>query len=177
VKDALEAMRARDQARPEGDRRHRVLPTKDFATLCRKKGVKSEPKHLLDYLHRSGVVFYREKLMRGRIVLDQAWALEAIYAVFEREGGAYERIRRQHGRFTLADLTTTAWRGRGDDERALFLDMMRACGVSFRLDRPGAEGETTRYIAPELLPERADVEADILRDWDTGQPIRERAYR
>jgi internalin A len=131
---------------------------------------------LLNYLHRSGVVFYRPKLM-NRIVLDQAWALEAIYAVFEREGGAYKRIRGHRGRFTLADLTSTAWRGRGDDERALFLDMMRACGVGFRLDRYEPEDETTRYIAPELLPERANVEADIARDWDTGQPIRERIYR
>ena len=80
--------------------------------------------------------------MRDRIVLDQAWALEAIYAVFAR-GAAYKLDPRNGGRFTLADLATTAWRGRGPDERALFLDMMRACGVCFRLDRQG-RSETTR---------------------------------
>ncbi len=103
--------------------------------------------------------------MRDRIVLDQAWALEAIYAVFEREGGAYERIRAQRGRFTLADLTTTAWRGRGDDERALFLDMMRACGVCFRLDRhSGAKTRRRAISRRNCCPSARDVEADIRRD-------------
>ena len=40
---------------------------------------------LLDYLHHAGIVFYREGLFDDRIVLDQAWALEAVYAVFHRE--------------------------------------------------------------------------------------------
>jgi internalin A len=176
VKAALEAMRAEDQARPEAERRLRVVEASEFEALCRDQGVKSEPRHLLNYLHRSGVVFYRPELM-DRIVLDQAWALAAIYAVFEREQGAYKRIRANRGRFTLADLSTTVWQGQGGEQRALFLDMMCACGVAFRLDRHGAEDETARYIAPELLPERAEVEADIRRDWDTDQPIRARRYR
>ena len=44
-------------------------------------------------------------------MLDQGWALEAIYAVFAR-GAAYELIKRNGGRFRPDDLAITAWRDR-----------------------------------------------------------------
>jgi len=41
------------------------------------------------YLDANGTVFHRPGLFHGRVVLDQGWALEAIYAVFDRVGGIH----------------------------------------------------------------------------------------
>jgi internalin A len=45
----------------------------------------SDKEALFDFLHHNGIIFYRDGLFAGRIVLDQNWALEAIYALFDRE--------------------------------------------------------------------------------------------
>jgi internalin A len=157
VKAALESLYEVDQKRPVRERRHRTLTTDEFATICRNHGVKSEPKHLLQYLHRTGVVFHRPDLMQDRIVLDQAWALEAIYAVFERSD-AYYRIKSDRGRFRPSDLAATAWRDRSEADRALFLEMMRECGVCFQPREGDLDtGEEPVYVAPELLPAREKV--------------------
>jgi len=176
VKAALESLYDEDQQQPIGERRHRTLTTDEFAGICRDQGIESEPKHLLRYLHRTGVVFHRPDLMAERIVLDQAWALEAIYAVFE-PGRAYARIKGERGRFRPSDLAIGAWKDRSQPERALFLDMMRACGVCFRLREgaPDADEEPV-YVAPELLPKREKVAVLIDSLWNTSDPIRERRY-
>ena len=176
VEAALERLRGEDQQRPIGARRHRTLTLREFAAICRKQGVKSEPQHLLQYLHRTGVVFHRPDLMAERIVLDQAWALEAIYAVFE-PGRAYSRIKSERGRFRPSDLTINAWKDRSQSERALFLDMMRACGVCFRLREGNRDtDEEPVYIAPEMLPARDTVKVLVDALWNTSDPIRERRY-
>ena len=110
-------------------------------------------------------------------MLDQGWALEAIYAVFAR-GAAYELIKRNGGRFRPDDLAITAWRDRSPAERALFLDMMRACGVCFQLDRRKQRDDAlSEYLAPELAPSRAEIADAISLAWETGQPVHERRYR
>ncbi len=174
VKAALERLRETDQKRPIGARRHRTLTTDAFAAICRDQEVKSEPQHLLQYLHRTGVVFHRPDLMAERIVLDQGWALEAIYAVFDR-GRAYSRIKSERGRFRPSDLAIGAWKDRSEAERALFLDMMRACGVCFQLREGNRDtDEEPVYIAPEMLPARDTVKVLVDSLWNTSDPIRER---
>ncbi len=77
-------MRAADDKLPSDQRRHRTLTQAEFRQLCAETELKSEPEFLLDYLHRAGVVFYRADIFKDRIILDQSWALDAIYAVFRR---------------------------------------------------------------------------------------------
>jgi len=38
----------------------------------------------LQFLHNKGVVFHSPGLFHDRIILDQSWALDAVYAVFDR---------------------------------------------------------------------------------------------
>jgi TIR domain len=47
--------------------------------------IASDKAALLDFLHHNGVVFHHLGLFGNRIVLDQNWALEAIYAIFDRK--------------------------------------------------------------------------------------------
>ena len=98
VKAKLEAMRAADAKLPSRQRRHRTLTQADFRKICAEAELKSEPEFLLDYLHRAGVVFYRSDIFKDRIILDQTWALDAIYAVFNQTD-SYHQLRRFGGRF------------------------------------------------------------------------------
>ena len=105
----LEAWRNEDQSRPTETREHRTLSQAEFRNLCEQAGGVSSPESLLAYLHNLGVVFYQPALFHDRIILDHSWALEAVYAVFDRRK-AYSLILSQGGRFTRSLLAMTAWR-------------------------------------------------------------------
>ena len=102
---------------------------------CTGQGRVSDPALLLDYLHNSGTVFYREGLFGNRIILDQAWALEAVYAVFDRASQAFKKIERNHGRFRRSELAEWVWQKHGVPEQELFLSFMRQCGICFAIQR------------------------------------------
>ena len=98
---------------------------------------------LLDYLHQTGTVFYDPGLFHGHIVVDQQWALDAIYSVFERGSGVFKHIRdRRKGRFTASELALLLWDKAGHDEaaQALFISMMRSCSICFELRSAGESG-------------------------------------
>jgi internalin A len=98
---------AEDQARPADQRRHQLLDPAEFSHLCDEVGGISDKEALLDFLHHNGVIFYRPGLFAGRIVLDQNWALDAIYALFDREKTL--PLLRGYGRFNRADLQRLIW--------------------------------------------------------------------
>jgi internalin A len=116
-------------------------------------------------------VFYRPGLFDDRIILDQAWALEAIYAVFNREN-CYRPLLHLRGRFTRAILEALAWRGYSTAEQEVFLGMMRSCGICFvHRRRAGDRDEYEEYIAPDLLPKRAEIQAELDAIWDEQAPV------
>ena len=170
VQRRLEAMRDADAAFSPDAWQNRTITQAHFRRLCEEAGGVSSPEHLLAYLHNAGIVFYRPGLFRDAIILDQSWALDAIYAVFDRDK-CVRNIRRNQGRFTRADLEDWVWRerGHGVGEQELFLSMMQSCGICFehRLASPHDEGES-EYIAPDLLPDRAAVEIELAQKWDAN---------
>jgi internalin A len=107
IRDRLRQMLRDDQTLPPPQRLHRLLEREDFDRLCAETGGVSDSGALLDFLHRTGVVFYRSGLFGDRIVLDQNWALEAIYAVFDRE--RIFPLLRGYGRFARKNLQTLVW--------------------------------------------------------------------
>ena len=165
VQRRLEALRDADAALPREQRRHRLLDRDDFDAICAEEGGISSPAMLLDYLNANGTVFYRPGLFSDQIVLDQNWALEAIYAVFDRKN-VYGVLIQDGGRFTRAKLGLLVWRDIGEEEQKLLLSMMESCGICFRhreLGRPD-DGEF-EYIAPDLLPMRADATTALASRW------------
>lgn len=138
----------------------RTISYTEFEALCQaQQGAVSSPEALLRYLHNTGVLFYDELLFEGRIILDQRWAIEAIYTVLDR-GRCYRQLRRRQGRFTRQDLDDLAWEGRFEvAEQRLFLTFMESCAICFPLDRQSADGAT--YLAPDLLPEKEEVKQQI----------------
>ena len=161
----LEAWRNEDQGRPTAERQHRTLSQAEFRTLCEQVGGVISPQSLLTYLHNLGVVFYKPALFHDRIILDQSWALEAVYGVFDRHK-AYPLILSQGGRFTQSLLAMTAWRAYSDPEQRLFLSLMESCGIAF-VDRQADPllGLETSYVAPDLLPDKEAVAPQLAGRW------------
>jgi len=75
-------MRDADARSPVEQRQYRTITQEQVRQICVEEKGPSEPKYLLTYLHNAGIIFYQEGLFDDHIILDQGWALEAIYAVF-----------------------------------------------------------------------------------------------
>jgi internalin A len=165
VRRRLEKLRQDDAALPASDRKHRVISRTFFDQLCEEEGGTSNPEHLLAYLHECGVIFYRPGIFADAIILDQEWALEAIYTVFNREK-CWRQLRQLNGRFTQSLLATLVWQEYDEGEQALFIDLMVSAGICFvhRETDPRVHTET-EYIAPDLLPEVTEVEEEIGAFW------------
>ena len=94
------------------------------------------------------MVFYQPGLFGGQIVLDQSWALEAVYSVFQR-AKALPALR-DRGLFTRKDLEVLCWEGKSPEEQRLFLDLMQSCQICFV--QSWSKDEEHIYLAPDLLP-------------------------
>ena len=158
VKARLEKMYAKGK---------QLITQNEFRSLCKEAGNVSSPPLLLDYLHDIGAVFYRKGLFGDDIILDQAWALEAVYAVFHRESKAFKNIERYGGRFRRSDLAEWVWEMHGEEEQKLFLSFMQRCGICFTYRR-GDKDIEDEYIAPDLLPARDDlaIQEQLRQKWD-----------
>jgi internalin A len=169
VKEALEAKLATGQ---------RLISHQGYLNLCAEvertgKGRVSDPALLLDYLHNIGAVFYREGLFGDQIILDQTWALDAVYAVFDRASQTFEIIERNRGRFRRSELAKWVWQKHGVPEQELFLSFMQECGICFTIQKEDREKRVeAEYIAPDLLPARSDDEPQkrLKLVWDEASP-------
>jgi len=171
VQRRLEEMRDEDAKVLVVERKYRTLTQEYFRQICDEEGGVSSPDHLLDYLHNIGLIFYRQGLFQDRIILDQGWALEAVYAVFNREK-CYRHLRHAKGRFTRSILEVLVWQEYSREEQQLFLSMMESCGVCFVHSRGSYhERSETEYIAPELLPAWSEIAAELDEKWDPHQPM------
>ena len=169
VIEILEGWRKEDATRPRDQRQHRTLTRSQFRHLCEDVGGVSSPDSLLDYLHQLGVVFHQPGLFLDAIILDQSWALEAVYAVFEREK-SYRQIAGMGGRFNRSFLDVTVWSEYTADEQELFLSLMQSAGVCFLRRRADEKmGLQAEYVAPDLLPEKGAIIDQLSGRWNDGE--------
>jgi internalin A len=168
VKAVLEARLAQGQL---------LITYQSYLDLCAEierggKGRVSNPELLLNYLHNIGTVFFRKGLFGDRIILDQSWALDAVYAVFDRATQSVKKIERNHGRFRRSELAEWVWQQREMPEQEPFLSFMEQCCICFTLIKEDREKRVeAEYIAPDLLPERGDreTEARLKLVWDEAK--------
>lgn len=174
VRRRLYNWRSEDQEREPEQRQHRTVTPDAFRALCDEVGGIVSWEHALDYFHHTGVVFYEPKLFSSSIVLDQDWALDAVYAVFHRSRAV--PWLRDSGRFTREDLAAIVWQKHSLEEQRLFLGLMKSCGVCFVCGKT-SQGEE-RYVAPDLLPGFETV-AGRLHAWkeEPGMPTLRLEYR
>ena len=168
----LETWRQADQQLPAPQRLHRTLSQEDFASLCKQTGGVSSSEALLRFLHNKGVVFHSPDLFHDRIILDQSWALDAVYAVFER-GSTYPLIKANDGRLWPSLLAATVWREYEPEAQKLFLSLMGTCGIVFPYRQADADLELeAEYLAPDLLPSRSSPQVirQLQGRWEGSDP-------
>jgi internalin A len=168
----LEAWRQADQQLLAPQRLHRTLSQAEFARLCEQTGGVSSPEALLRFLHNKGVVFHSPDLFHDRIILDQSWALDAVYAVFDR-GSTYPLITANDGRLTPSLLAASVWRNYEPEAQRLFLSLMRTCGIVFPYRQADADlGLEAEYLAPDLLPPRSSPQVirQLRGRWQGSDP-------
>jgi internalin A len=168
----LEAWRQADQQLPATQRLHRTLSQTDFASLCEQTGGVSSPEALLRFLHNKGVVFHSPDLFHDRIILDQSWALDAVYAVFDR-GSTYPLITANDGRLTPSLLAASVWRDYEPEAQRLFLSLMCTCGIVFPYRQADADlGLEAEYLAPDLLPPKSSPQVirQLWGRWEGSDP-------
>ena len=85
------------------------LTYEDYYELCEGVGLDqvsaSAPDSLLHLLHHSGTVFYQQDLFHNQLILDQQWAIDAVYTLFRRQDNTYRKLlEAKKGHFTIDDL-------------------------------------------------------------------------
>jgi internalin A len=173
VRDRLRKMLVSDQKLPSAKRKHRLIKRQTFDQLCSKIGGIDDTDALLGFLHHNGVIFYRTGLFGDQIVLDQNWALEAVYAIFDRK--KILPLLRGYGRFSRADLEALIWSGYTPKEQKVFLGMMESCDICFHVRK--ISDDEWEYIVPELLPEWAIAQEQLLGRLREEPPISECSAR
>ncbi len=115
----------------------------------------TNPQHVLNWLKETGVVFHEEGLFGDQILIDQEWAIKAVYTIFKRDSKAYHKFIRQDGQFSGEDLNNI-WEAKGYsvEEQQLFVRFMKTCELCFEIEdeedrwKPFIERQ---FIAPQLL--------------------------
>jgi hypothetical protein len=146
------------QRRASGEK---TMPLDDFWSICQDAGEAAAAQTILGYLHRAGEVFHYAGRFNDQIILDQQWALKAVYAVLKRE-----RIERYAGKFQVSDLIGF-WRA--DDPQLSAEDAETF--LQFMLDNQTAfyakdteRGPDPELILPQLLPKEKPSILHTLED-------------
>ena len=159
----LSWMAVKDRLNDELRAGQKTLSWDAYEVLCSEHGVKA-PKTLLRYLHESGAVFWREGVFDAQLVLDQAWALEGVYALLHRQE-VLPILRQNQGRFSREMLSALLWKDRFTwAEQDMFIDMMKRCGICFSLN-------DEFFVAPDALPDQQAVSSRANREWGYGEAV------
>lgn len=151
-----------DELRQLQEQGRKVLPYPEFLTLCEQRDI-GAPQTTLEYLHGSGAVFHAADVFGGDVVLDQAWALDGVYAVLHR-ASVLPVLKANKGRFTRELLGGLLWDGQYSvEDQDHFISLMQSCQVCFEI----VKGD---YITPDCLPERSEVVHSINAVWRGSEP-------
>lgn len=136
------------------------LTYENFVILCNQHQV-TAPATLANYLHQSGVLFYRPGHFNSQLILDQKWALQGVYLLLERDH-VLPQLQASKGRFDIAMLERWLERQQLDSaDLSLFLGMMQQCGACFEVNE-------THFITPDNLPEFDKNKA--IHIWHDAEP-------
>jgi GTPase SAR1 family protein len=115
-------------------------------------------------LHDGGFFYYSAERLRDRVILDQRWALDGIYALTERGGLLREHLIKGRGRATQTEMAALAWARPVRDgdlprriyqpaEQNIFIAFMLACGTCFELlTKAESASRETLFAFPAFFP-------------------------
>ena len=171
-------LKLRSEIRDLQSKEIKSLSMKDYFELAKKCGISidegliNSKTILSDWLVKTGVVFYKDGLFKDEIILDQAWAIKAVYTLFDRDEVYYEYLQNKKGAFTGSDLKKV-WKKNKVEEQELFISFMLQCEMCFEITPKNEEVhksvpfEERCFIAPQLLSENKPN--TVTRVWRNDQ--------
>jgi GTPase SAR1 family protein/class 3 adenylate cyclase len=126
-----------------------------FAEICLENEVpEKQIVTVLHYFHNTGFFFYQTHLFHNQIIIDQKWAIEAVYELFKRDKRSLF-LRLQNNGFFCGEDLTEAWKNFREEEIRLFLTFMESCEICVSLDEDyrSKSFEEREFLAPQLLPD------------------------
>ena len=138
------------------DDKDKLMTQTQFDALCRELQVNEKAiPSVLKFLHSIGVVYSNTEFLEDKIIIDQQWALDAIYKPLDRESPFYDLLRNQLKGKVWAKLIFYEFGNSYTlNQKKLFLQFMKSCGLCFPLlEENQKETEETYYVFPEFLPE------------------------
>ncbi|MGB1205702.1 MAG: leucine-rich repeat domain-containing protein [Chitinophagales bacterium] len=148
----------RTKCREEMQKGKNSIDVSSFENWCEVVGVRKSAASILRFLHNTGVVFYKEDYFHQQIILNQAWAIEAIYKILDRDSHYFEILEHQEGKLMYQDLCEI-WPQNSDVEKELFIDFMLSCEFCFELDKKKDEYKPLSkrsFVVPQLLPSKPE---------------------
>jgi len=130
----------------------------EFRVVCKDCGVgqftafEESCNLCLRWLQVSGVVFYNERILSSRIIIDQKWTIDAVYKAFDRTSEFYKTITKNQGRFLLADLYAEL-EEYSEHERQRVLDYLQSSYTIFEVGYNYYKTSKERiFVCPRFLP-------------------------
>ena len=140
----------------QANKTEKTLSFEAFKTICRENNCEKSTITILNYLHDTGVVYYREGYFQNQIILNQDWAVQAIYKILDREKRYFEVLKYQKGTLHYKNICKI-WADNTDEERSLFIDFMLSAELAFETKKDKYRYWSTllkdrSFIIPQLLP-------------------------
>jgi len=141
----------------------RVLNQKNFEVTTQRMA------YLLDFLHNSGMIYWKKEKAESRVIISQRWALEGIYAILKREPEYFEKIHKKHGVFNRSSIDAL-WDPEkyNSDQRILLLRYMEYAGACFALI-PGEQRADRDTVYLSLAHLSSMEERNLQIDWETAK--------
>ena len=148
VQQAIEQLQAQSQ---------KTLSPDEFSHICKQQQLSKGSQVILQkYLHDTGFFFYRSGLFRNEMIIDQQWAIDAVYTLFDRKGLFMEY--QGKGFFKGKDLQLS-WDKKPKSEQMQLVSFMESCKICVEVsgywggDSEDLPFEQREYLAPQLLPD------------------------
>ncbi|MFN0202849.1 MAG: COR domain-containing protein, partial [Bacteroidia bacterium] len=124
-----------------------------FKEWCKEELIPDSAPTLLDFFHQTGVFFYDETHFSGQIILDQSWAISAVYKVLDKDAAYFGYLQEQQGKLNYGDICEI-WQEYSDAQRELFLGFMLSCELCFETTKNKEYNTPLKdrtFIVPQLL--------------------------
>ncbi|TAE15606.1 MAG: GTP-binding protein [Bacteroidetes bacterium] len=145
-------VQVRDRVRAEQTKSDgaKQIDTDTFRVWCAEADVEKSTETILQFFHDTGVFYYNKQYFVGKIILDQAWAIEAVYKVLDRSKMHYKILQKNLGRLNY-EWICKIWKDYTDEERKLFINFMLSADLCFESTEKAQGLQNRVFVVPQLL--------------------------
>jgi hypothetical protein len=124
---------------------------------------------LLEFLHHSGLVYWKRDKFGNKVIISQRWALDGIYTILSRDEDHFKILKQANGVFNYNRIESFWETGQyNPDQKRLLMNYMEQAGACFAIvpenERPGRD---TVYLSLAHLSSMA--ERELHPNWDEEQ--------